>query len=98
MRDLDEAMQPSTPMAESVRMLESVSLGICDVADRIEEYLPEAEATLTLSLRGRGQDPAAGAQHLAGRSPEGEHAVAGATCDRGPCVGVQAQLTHGSCR
>ena len=29
--------------------------------DRIEEYLPEAEATLTLSLRGRGHDPAAGA-------------------------------------
>ena len=57
--DLDEAMQPSTPMVESVRLLESASLGICDVADRIEEYLPEAEATLTLSLRGR--DPVAAA-------------------------------------
>ena len=59
MGDLDEAMQPSTTMVESVRLLESASLGICDVADRIEEYLPEAEATLTLSLRGRGHDPAA---------------------------------------
>ena len=29
------------------------------MADRIEEYLPEAEAALTLSLRGRGHDPAA---------------------------------------
>ena len=61
MRDLGEAMQPSTTMVESVRLLESASLGICDVADRIEEYLPEANATLTLSLRGRGHDPAAGA-------------------------------------
>ena len=61
MRDLNEAMQPSTTMVESVRLLESASLGICDVADRIEEYLPEAEATLTLSLRGRGHDPAAAA-------------------------------------
>ena len=59
MGDLDEAMQPSTPIVESVRLLESASLGICDVADRIEAYLPEAEATLTRSLRGRGQDPAA---------------------------------------
>lgn len=59
MRDLDEAMQPSTSIVESVRLLESASLGICDVADRIEAYLPEAEATLTQSLRGRGQDPAA---------------------------------------
>ena len=59
--DLDEAMQPSTPMVESVRLLESASLGICDVADRIEEYLPEAEATLTLSLRGRDRDPVAAA-------------------------------------
>ena len=59
MRDLDEAMQPSTAMVESVRLLESASLGICDVADRIEEYLPEAEAALTLSLSGRGHDPAA---------------------------------------
>ena len=61
MGDLDEAMHPSTTMVESVRLLESASLGICDVADRIEAYLPEAEATLTLSLRGRGQDPAAAA-------------------------------------
>ena len=61
MRDLDEAMQPSTAIVESVRLLESASLGICDVADRIEEYLPEAEATLTLSLRSRGHDPAAAA-------------------------------------
>ena len=66
--DLDEAMQPSTPMVESVRLLESASLGICDVADRIEEYLRGAEATLALSLRGRGHDPAA--------------AAAGATADR----------------
>ena len=61
MRDLKQAMQPSTTMVESVRLLESASLGIRDVADRIEEYLPEAEATLTLSLRGRGHDPAAAA-------------------------------------
>ena len=61
MRDLDEAIQPSTPIVESVRLLESASLGICDVADRIEQYLPEAEATLTLALRGRGDDPAASA-------------------------------------
>ena len=47
MRDLDEAMQPSATMQESVRLLESASLGICDMADRIEEYLPEAKATLT---------------------------------------------------
>ena len=59
MRDLDEAMQPSTPTVESVRLLESASLGLCDVEDRIEEYLPEAEATLTVSLRSRGHDPAA---------------------------------------
>ena len=68
MGDLDEAMQPSTTMVESVRLLESASLGICDVADRIEEYLPEAEATLTRSLRSRSDDPAA--------------AAAGATADR----------------
>ncbi len=37
MRDLDESLQPSTPILESVRPLESASLGICDVADRIEE-------------------------------------------------------------
>ena len=59
MGDLHEAMQPSTTMQESVRLLESASLGICDVADRIEAYLPEAEATLTLSLRGRGENPEA---------------------------------------
>ena len=59
--DLDEAMQPSTTMVESVRLLESAALAIRDVGDRIEEYLPEAEATLTLSLRGRGHDPAAAA-------------------------------------
>ena len=57
MRDLDDALQPSTPIVESVRLLESASLGICDVADRIEAYLPEAEATLTHSLHGRGHDP-----------------------------------------
>ena len=61
MRDLDEAMQPSTVIVESVRLLESASLGLCDVADRIQEYLPEAEATLTLSLRGRHHDPAVAA-------------------------------------
>lgn len=48
-------------MVESVRLLESASLEICDLADRIEKYLPKAEATLTLSLRSRGQDPAAAA-------------------------------------
>ncbi len=31
------------------------------MADRIEAYLPEAEATLTRSLRGRGHDPAVAA-------------------------------------
>lgn len=56
-RDLDESLQPSTTIVESVRLLESASLGICDAADRIEQYLPEAEATLTLSLRSRGHDP-----------------------------------------
>ena len=61
MGDLDEAMQPSTPMVESVRLLESASLEICDVADRIEAYLPEAEATLTRSLRSGGHDHAAAA-------------------------------------
>ena len=80
MRDLDEAMEPSTAMVESVRLLESASLGICDVVDRIVEYLPAAEATLTRSLRGRGHDPAvatagaaadqmlAGLRHLADAS------------------------------
>ena len=51
MGDLNQAMQPSTPMIESVRLLESASLGICDLADRIEEYLPEAETALTAALR-----------------------------------------------
>ena len=61
MGDLDEAMEPSTPVVESVRLLESASLGIFDVADRIEAYLREAAATLTLSLRGRRDDFAAAA-------------------------------------
>ena len=52
MGELDEAMQPSAPIVESVRLLESASFGICDVADRIEEYLPEAEETLTLPVPG----------------------------------------------
>ena len=80
MGDLKQAMQPSTPMLESVRLLESASLGIRDVADRIEEYLPEAEAALTAALRDRGHDPAAaaagaaadrmlaGLRHMAGAS------------------------------
>ena len=59
--DLDEAMQPFTTMQESVRLLESASLGICDAADRIKAYLPEAEATLNRSLRSHGHDPAAAA-------------------------------------
>ena len=59
MDDLDKAIQPSTTMVESVRLLESASLGISNVADRIEAYLPEAGTTLTLSLRGRGHDPVA---------------------------------------
>ena len=78
--DLQQAMQPSTPILESVRLLESASLGICDVADRIEEYLPKAEAALTATLRDRGHDTAtaaagaaadrmlAGLRHLAGAS------------------------------
>ena len=37
-------------------------------------------------------------QHLAGRSLEGEHAVAGAACDRGAGAGVQAQRADGACR
>ena len=61
MGDLKQAMQPSTPMLEGVRLLESASLGIRDVTDRIEEYLPEAEASLTAALRDRGHDPAAAA-------------------------------------
>ena len=39
MGDLDEATRPSTALVESVRLLESASLGIYDVADRIEEYM-----------------------------------------------------------
>ena len=61
MGDLKQAMQPSTPMLEGMRLLESASLGIRDVTDRIEEYLPEAEAALTAALRDRGHDPAAAA-------------------------------------
>ena len=80
MGDLKQAMLPSTPILESVRLLESASLGILDVADRIEEYLPEAEAAVTATLRDRGHDPAtaaagaaadrmlAGLRHLAGAS------------------------------
>ena len=80
MGDLEQAMRPSTPILESVRLLESASLGIIDVADRIEEYLPEAETALTAALRDRGHDPAtaaagavadrmlAGLCHLAGAS------------------------------
>lgn len=80
MGDLDEAMQPSTPLVESMRLLESASLVICDLVNRIEEYLPRAETTLTLSLRGCGHDPAktaagaaadrmlAGLRHLANAS------------------------------
>ena len=80
MGDLKQAMQPSTPLLESVRLLESASIGILDVADRIEEYLSEAEAALTAALRDRGHDPAtaaagavadrmlAGLCHLAGAS------------------------------
>ena len=80
MGDLEQAMQPSTPILERVRLLESASLGIQDVADRIGEYLPEAEAALTAALRDRGHAPAiaaagaaadrmlAGLRHLAGAS------------------------------
>ena len=57
MGDLEQAMRPSTPIPESVRLLESASLGILDVADRIEEYLPEAGTALTAALRDRGHDP-----------------------------------------
>ena len=59
MGDVYQAMQPSTPILESVRLLEAALLGVRDAADRIEEYLPEAEATLTEALRDRGQNPAA---------------------------------------
>ena len=80
MGDLKQVMQPSTPILESVRLLESASLGIRDVADRIEEYLPEAEAALAAALRDCGHDPAtaaagaaadrmlAGLRHMAGAS------------------------------
>ena len=61
MGDLKQAMQPSTPMLESMRLLESASLGIRDVTDRVEQYLPEAEAALTAALRDRGHDPATAA-------------------------------------
>ncbi len=61
MGDLKQAMRPSTPILESVRLLESSSLAILDVADRIEKYLPEAEAALTAALRDRGHDAAAAA-------------------------------------
>ena len=59
--DLEQAMQPSTPILESVRLLESASLVILDVAERIEQYLPEAEAALTAALRDCGHDPATAA-------------------------------------
>ena len=80
MGDLKQAMQPSTPMLEGVRLLESASLGIRDITDLIEGYLPEAEAALTAALRDRGHDPAAaaagaaadrmlaGLRHMAGAS------------------------------
>ena len=67
MGDLKQAMQPSTPMLEGVRLLESASLGIRDVTDLIEGYLPEAEAALTAALRDRGHDPAAAAGAAADR-------------------------------
>ena len=69
-----------------MRLLESASLGISDVTNRIEEYLPEAEATSTVALRDRGHDPAAaddaatdrmlaGLRHLGhrGRMPQDPH-------------------------
>ena len=55
--DLDEAMQPSTTMQESVRLLESASLGICDVADRIKAYLL---LLLTLAAFGCSMSPTDG--------------------------------------
>ena len=61
MGDIKQAMQPSTPILEGMRLLEAASLGIRDVTDRIEEYLPEAEASLIAALRDRGHDPAAAA-------------------------------------
>lgn len=78
MGDLSQAMPPSTPMLESTRLLESASLGICDVANRIEEYLPEAETALTAALRGSGHDPAAAAAGAAaGRAPVHGQGLAG---------------------
>ena len=80
MEDVRQAMNPDTPMVESVRLLELASFGIFDVADGIEEYLPEAETALTTALRDRGDDPAtiaagaaadrmlAGLRHLAAAS------------------------------
>ena len=87
MEDIKQAMQPSTPMLEGMRLLESASLGISDVTNRIEEYLPEAEVALTVALRDRGHDPAAaaagaatdrmlaGLRHLGhrGRMPQDPH-------------------------
>ena len=58
MEEVRQAMHPSTPTVESVRLLESASFGLHDVADRIEEYLPEAETTLTTALRAHGHAPA----------------------------------------
>ena len=80
MGDLKQAMHPPTPLLESVRLLESASLGICDVADRIEEYLPKAEAALTATLRHRGHDTAtAAAGAAADRMLAGLRHVAGAS-------------------
>ena len=80
MDDLQQAMQPSTPILESMRLLESASLGIYDVTDRIEEYLPQAEAALTAALRDRGHDPAAAAAgSVADRMLAGLRHMAGAS-------------------
>ena len=49
MEDIKQAMQSFTPMLEGMRLLESASLGISDVTNRIEEYLPEAEAASTVA-------------------------------------------------
>ncbi|MCY3567315.1 MAG: hypothetical protein OXH38_01710 [Chloroflexi bacterium] len=65
MEEVRQAMHSSTPIVESVRLLESASFGINDVADQIEEYLPEAETSLTTALHTHGHAPAttaAGAQ------------------------------------
>ena len=58
MEEVQQAMNPSTPTVESVRLLESASFGLHDAAERIEEYLPEAETTLTTALRAHGHAPA----------------------------------------